>query len=87
MAGEYMQKQERILLKSAVVVAVLAYAEPTYAYMGPGSGLAAIGSLLSLIGAVLLAIVGFVWFPLKRLLRRRSAQKTVATTEPDQPAK
>jgi hypothetical protein len=87
MAGEHMQQQDRILLKSAVVVTVLVYAEPSYAYMGPGSGLAAIGSLLSLVGAVLLAIVGFVWFPLKRLLRKRSAAKTVAASEPDQPAK
>lgn len=87
MADERMQQQDRILLKSAVVVAVLAYAEPSFAYMGPGSGLAAIGTLLSLVGAVLLALVGFVWFPLKRLLRKRSAAKAVATSEPDQPAK
>ena len=40
------------------------------AYIGPGAGLSAIGSLLALIGAVLLAIVGFVWYPVRRLLRR-----------------
>jgi hypothetical protein len=40
------------------------------AYIGPGAGLSAIGSLLALIGAVLLAVVGFVWYPVRRLLRR-----------------
>ena len=40
------------------------------AYIGPGPGLSAIGSLLALVGAVLLAIVGFVWYPIRRLLRR-----------------
>ena len=45
------------------------------AYIGPGAGLSAIGSLLALIGAVLLAIVGFVWYPVRRLLRRGKAGK------------
>ena len=36
------------------------------AYIGPGAGISAIGSFLALVGAVLLAIVGFIWFPLKR---------------------
>lgn len=40
------------------------------AYMGPGSGLAAIGALLSLIGAGVMALVGFIWFPVRRMLRR-----------------
>jgi hypothetical protein len=40
------------------------------AYVGPGAGLSAIGTLVALVGAVLLAIVGFVWYPIKRLLRR-----------------
>ena len=43
------------------------------AYIGPGAGLGAIGTLFALIGAVFLAIVGFVWYPVKRLLRRRSS--------------
>ncbi len=43
-----------------------------HAYIGPGAGLSAIGTLVALIGAVLLAIVGFIWYPLKRLLRKNS---------------
>ena len=41
-----------------------------YAYVGPGAGLSAIGSALALIGAILLAILGFIWFPIKRLLKK-----------------
>ena len=37
------------------------------AYIGPGSGLSAIGSLLAIVGTFLLIIVGFFWYPLKRL--------------------
>jgi hypothetical protein len=39
------------------------------AYVGPGAGLTAIGAMLSFVGAVLLAILGFIWYPLRRLWR------------------
>jgi len=42
-----------------------------YAYVGPGAGLSAIGTFLALIAGVLVAIVGFLWFPLKRLFFKR----------------
>jgi ABC-type bacteriocin/lantibiotic exporter with double-glycine peptidase domain len=44
------------------------------AYVGPGAGLSAIGSLLALIAAVLLAIVGFLWYPLKRIMKKRKTK-------------
>jgi ABC-type nickel/cobalt efflux system permease component RcnA len=55
-------------LVSTVAAIVLA---PTVAvaYIGPGAGLSAIGSLLALVAAVLVALIGFVWYPIKRLLR------------------
>ena len=45
---------------------------PAAAYIGPGAGLSAIGSLVALIGAFFLLLAGFVWYPVKRLLRGRS---------------
>ena len=36
--------------------------------------MSAIGSILALVGATLLLIVGFVWYPVKRLLRNRKNQ-------------
>ncbi len=49
-----------------------------HAYIGPGAGISAIGSLLALIAAVLLAIVGFVWYPVKRLMKNRRKARTAA---------
>lgn len=40
-----------------------------HAYVGPGAGLSAIGSAIALILGLLVAILGFVWFPLKRLIK------------------
>ena len=43
----------------------------SHAYIGPGAGLSAIGSLLALLAVIAVAIFGFVWFPLKRMMRKR----------------
>ncbi|MEI4472644.1 hypothetical protein [Frigidibacter sp. MR17.24] len=65
---------------AAAAVAVLALMPgAAHAYVGPGAGLTAIGTILALIGAVFFALVGFVWYPVKRLLRRgRAAPGPVA---------
>lgn len=49
------------------------YLLPAYshAYVGPGAGLSAIGAILAFIGAILLLIVGFFWYPIKRILKRK----------------
>lgn len=44
---------------------------PAYAYIGPGGAVSSFGALLALIGAVLVAIVGFLWFPIKRMLAKK----------------
>ena len=55
----------------ALMALLLAMEAPAFAYVGPGSGLAFLGSLVALLGAIGVAIVGFVWYPVKRLMRRR----------------
>ncbi len=50
-------------------------ASPGFAYIGPGAGLSAIGTVVALVGAILLAIIGFVWYPVKRLHRRFTSSR------------
>ena len=40
------------------------------AYVGPGLGLGAIGALFGAVMAFFLAIIGVVWYPIKRLLKK-----------------
>ena len=54
---------------------------PVLAYVGPGAGLSALGSLLALVAAVFVAIVGFLWFPIKRLFGRKRTSPPVETSE------
>ena len=51
------------------------------AYIGPGAGLGAIGTFLAVIGAAVLLFVGFVWYPVKRLLRWLKARRNTEEHE------
>ena len=57
------------ILAGLVVVAVVT-SQPAWAYVGPGAGLTAIGSALAVLAAIFLGLVGFVWYPVRRLLRK-----------------
>jgi len=60
---------------------LLIFADSAQAYVGPGAGLGVIGTLIAFVGAVLLAIVGFVWYPIKRLLRQRASVPDTAAVQ------
>ena len=66
---------------AVVACAGLALAMPAHAYVGPGAGLSAIGIVVGLISAVLLGIVGFIWYPIKRLLKLRRERAPEAQAE------
>lgn len=86
----YLSKEFPMSLSKLTLILVLTIGAVTpqiaLAYVGPGAGLSAIGTLVALAGAVLLAIVGFVWYPVKRLLKKRKTASVDAESkvEPDQ---
>ncbi len=53
-----------------IVLFSLILAMPAEAYIGPGAGIGMIASFLGVLGAIGLALVAIVWYPLKRLIRR-----------------
>jgi len=58
------------------------------AYVGPGLGLGVLGVLLGGIAAVLLAVVGIVWYPAKRLLKKsRAARNEADESDAEDPVK
>jgi|RhiMetdeSRZDD1v2_1073273.scaffolds.fasta_scaffold3221382_1 hypothetical protein len=61
----------KAIIALALLTAFYLLAPPVAsAYVGPGSGLTVIGAALAFLGSIVLAIIGFVWYPVKRLLRR-----------------
>lgn len=69
-----MSRFKRLIL---LMTAIAAISTPAQAYMGAGAGLSAIGSALSFIAVLLLMALGFIWYPVKRLLKRKQGQDTI----------
>jgi ABC-type antimicrobial peptide transport system permease subunit len=76
--------RQKFMAWPLVLVAAVA-AMPVQAYAGPGAGLSMIGSLVALVGALLAGIFGFVWFPVKRMLKKRKASQADAALPPTKP--
>lgn len=75
-------------LRTALGLLILASAallvpESARAYGGPGSIVSGIGAFLAALAAVVAAIFGFLWFPLKKLYRKlRGDRERRAEAEP-----
>jgi hypothetical protein len=61
-----------LLLLSLVL---LVFPEVVFAYGGPGSVISGSGAFLAAVAAVLAAVLGFLWYPLKRLYKRMTAEE------------
>lgn len=72
--------RQNCILVSVAVSCVLA-PQIALAYVGPGTGLSAIGSFFALLMAIVLVVVGFFWLPLKRILKSRQKKSEVPAEE------
>ncbi|MCA8882249.1 MAG: hypothetical protein KDA50_00615 [Rhodobacteraceae bacterium] len=63
------------------ILAAASVPVPAMAYIGPGAGLSAIGTAIAVVGAFFLLIVGFIWYPVKRLLRGKKTTSTKLETQ------
>ena len=58
------------LIVAVIILVTIILPSNAVAYIGPGAGLTAIGTVVAFIAAIVLAIVGFIWYPLKRFLAK-----------------
>lgn len=54
-------------------------AGPAQAYIGPGAGAGAIAVVLGVLGAIAMAFFAILWYPIKRMMKKRKAAKTART--------
>ena len=47
----------------------------SYAYLGPGIGGGVLAATVGIIVAIFAALFGLIWFPVKRLLKKRKKRK------------
>ena len=50
---------------------------PTMAYIGPGMGGGVILATIGIVVAIVAAIFGIIWFPLKRFFKRKQKKKDI----------
>ena len=70
-----------ISIAICVLLLVIFVQQPALAYVGPGTGIAALGALLAIIVGVVAALFGFLWYPAKRLLKQRRAASQAESEE------
>ena len=60
-------------MRSISLIALVLTSSSAYAYVGPGLGLGVLGAILGALVTLVLAIFGVVWYPIKRLLKKKKA--------------
>ena len=61
-------------MRRTLLLAVLvlpAWEPAAHAYVGPGVGIGALATVLGILGSLVLWLGAVLWYPLKRMLRRR----------------
>ncbi len=59
------------MLNVVMILLICLVPRSAFAYVGPGGGLTAIGVFLALVAVIIVALFGFIWYPIKRLLQKR----------------
>ena len=67
-------------MRFIVLVLFLFSTATAHAYVGPGLGLGVIGTILGALLAVILAIAGVVWYPVKRMLKKKKQAGAAGNT-------
>jgi hypothetical protein len=65
--------RNRELLSGAALLLLTGVIAPTpaYAYIGPGLGAGAMAVVLGILGSIMAAILGVVYYPIKRIMKKR----------------
>ncbi len=53
-----------------LAISLMAYSPVALAYVGPGLGAGAVATVLGIVAGLGLLLVGVIWYPIKRLIRR-----------------
>lgn len=68
------------------LIGLVLVATPAAAYIGPGMGAGAIAVVLGILASIVMAFVAVLWYPFKRLLKKRKAAPQTATASATQKA-
>ena len=64
----------QLILKSLTTLLLLIASAPSYSYIGPGIGGGTVAIILGLLSTVVVALFAIVWYPIKKLAKRRKEE-------------
>ncbi len=59
----------------ALTALLIVTALPAYAYIGPGASAGVIATVLGILASIVMGFFAILWYPLKRLLKKRKAAR------------
>ena len=62
-------------LNFSLIFVISILTTPAYTYIGPGMGVGIIVTTFGVIVAIIVALLGIIYFPIKRLLKKRKENK------------
>ena len=68
---------------TAALTILVMLAAPAHAYTGPGLGLATITVALGFIASIFVAIFAIVWYPIKRMMKRKKSASNATSSNGD----
>ncbi|ASJ70714.1 hypothetical protein [Granulosicoccus antarcticus] len=65
----------------SLVALLILFSAPAMAYVGPGLGMGVIGTIFGVLAAIVLALFGLFWYPLKRAFNKKKTGSNPATSQ------
>lgn len=69
------------MLKTLAILILLAVSPAAMAYIGPGAGISVLGSLLGILGTIVVAIGAILFWPVRKFLKRKKQRQAAAGEE------
>jgi len=63
------------------LLSILLIPSLTFAYVGPGAGISFLGALWAVIVAIILAVGGFLAWPIRTMIRKKKLKKQESTSD------
>ena len=73
------------MFKLLFVLFFLLVSPAAFAYIGPGAGISVLGSLLGILGTIVVAIGAILFWPVRKFLKRKKQRAAAAQTAPETP--
>lgn len=73
----------KLIVPAGLAIALISVtATPAAAYIGPGAGAGLIAVVLGVLASIAMAFAAILWYPVKRLVRRRKDARRKANGRP-----